>query len=45
MGAWLPAAFLLMQPWSWWVMMQPASINWQKVSVLTSHSLIAWITI
>jgi hypothetical protein len=45
MGAWLPAAFLSMQPWSWWVMMQPASISRQKVSVLTSHSLIAWITI
>jgi hypothetical protein len=45
MGAWLPAAFLSMQPWSWWVMMQPASVSRQKVSVLTSHSLIAWITI
>ena len=45
MGTWLPAAFLSMQPWSWWVMMQPASISRQKVSVLTSHSLIAWITI
>jgi hypothetical protein len=44
MGTWLPAAFLSMQPWSWWVMMQPASVSRQKVSVLTSHSLIAWIT-
>jgi hypothetical protein len=26
-------------------MMQPASVSRQKVSVLTSHSLIAWITI
>jgi hypothetical protein len=43
MGAWLPAT-LSMQPW-WWVMMQPASVSRQKVSVLTSHSLIAWITI
>jgi hypothetical protein len=43
MGAWLPAAFLSMQPWSWWVMMQPASVSRQKVSVWTSHSLIAWI--
>jgi hypothetical protein len=45
MGAWLPAAFLSMQPWSWWVMMQSAFVSRQKVSVLTSHSLIAWITI
>jgi hypothetical protein len=39
-----PPPCLSMQPW-WWVMMQPASVSRQKVSVLTSHSLIAWITI